>query len=227
MRWRGLRRPKFQRTAILETNAEGAVSILRKAVAFFTQQRVGLLAAGGASGTGFVIHRISEQSSASGRGRGSRGRAPSAGGGERRGGSWSAPSYFKVRYWGVGPVLGYEYLQSCMCIADDKGLASFTTSGALLGLDATLEAGSGMSRRARTQQLRADTATRTFTIASGILIGTVLRAGVLSVDQETNEALFGEGVTPEQLLAGAERGGVQPPEEFGELYELLNLLSQE
>ena len=61
---------------------------------------------------------------------------------------WSAPSYFTLDSLGPGFVVGYQYTQSCLCIRDEKGLATFMETGAMLGAEVTVEVGGAMEGRA-------------------------------------------------------------------------------
>lgn len=74
-----------------------------------------------AQGTGFVLRRLDA-------------------------GAWSAPSYFVARNVSAGVVLGYESVQTLLCMRDERALERFQRTEAQIGGDLTFAFGAGQVR---------------------------------------------------------------------------------
>ncbi|GIM17381.1 hypothetical protein Vretimale_19933 [Volvox reticuliferus] len=67
----------------------------------------------------------------------------------------------------------------------------------------------------------ARTTISTYTVHDGALLDFSLLGGALHPDKRHIRAVYGEGITPDDILYGR----VQPPEEFGPLYSTLRMLT--
>lgn len=209
-------RPRQDLPNVREYNALRAAIHNAKAVAFLTQQCMGL-GLGYTSGTGFLIRRL-----------------PGRSGPWQP--SWSAPSYYRCHGFCIGALAGYEYVQQLVCIHSDRLLHQFASGEVHAGLDATLLAGGDLPRDMAARPAHIDHKARDtrlcFSLVGGVFAGLSVQVGWSGADKRMNQSLLGEltlfgpadPAEPHEVL-GSGHAAPDPPHEFDALYRLLDKLS--
>lgn len=116
------------------------------------------------------------------------------------GGKWSSPAFYTVAGINYGFQLGGQASEVVLTIMSDKGLSALLKHELTLGADAGVSLGMlGRGAKAATG-LGEDADVYAFARSQGLYAGISLDGSVITPDTGWNEALYGKGVTPEQIL---------------------------
>jgi len=138
---------------------------------------------------------------------------------------WSAPVFLKIKYGSGGISFGKAKRTTFAVGMTNNSLHSLvqTSKGhPLAGLDVTFGCGTSIVERADVIAANAagDMNTVGVTKLTGMMVDLSFASGSLSVDQKDQIGVYGEKVTPLQVLSGA----VEPPPEMQPLYAELSLM---
>ena len=119
-----------------------------------------------------------------------------------RDGTWSNPSYISITGGSVGFQAGVSSTDVILVFRTERGVDSIVHGKFTLGADASAAAGPvGRTATAATDaQLRAEI--YSYSRTRGLFAGAALDGSVISIDNDANLAVYGEGVTPRRIFAG-------------------------
>ncbi|NZA25865.1 lipid-binding SYLF domain-containing protein [Luteimonas sp. SJ-92] len=123
-------------------------------------------------------------------------------------GTWSAPSFVRLTGGSIGLQAGVQSADVVLVFRNDRSLESVVNGKFTLGADAGVAAGP-LGRNASTAtdgQLKAEI--WSWSRARGLFAGVALDGAVLSIDDDANEAVYGQGTTPRMIFEG--RAGQAP-----------------
>jgi lipid-binding SYLF domain-containing protein len=117
-------------------------------------------------------------------------------------GTWSAPSFVKLTGGSIGLQAGVQSADVVLVFRSERGLESIVNGKITLGADAGVAAGP-VGRNAATAtdgQLKAEI--WSWSRARGLFAGIALDGAVLSIDDDANQAVYGQGTTPRMIFEG-------------------------
>jgi lipid-binding SYLF domain-containing protein len=119
-----------------------------------------------------------------------------------RDGVWSNPSFVNLTGGSVGFQAGVSSTDVVLVFRTERGVDSIVHGKFTLGADASAAAGPvGRTAQASTDaQLKAEI--YSYSRARGLFAGVALDGSVLSIDNGSNQLIFGEGVTPRRIFEG-------------------------
>lgn len=132
-------------------------------------------------------------------------------------GPWSAPIMMALEQGSLGFQIGGEGTDFVILVTNDAGARSVMKSKVKLGSDASI-AGGPVGRTAEastTGSMKAEMLS--YSRSKGVFAGVSLSGASLHVDGDANKSLYGEKVTPEQIMAGS----VSTPDTAKSLIETL------
>jgi SH3 domain-containing YSC84-like protein 1 len=137
-------------------------------------------------------------------------------------GPWGAPSMMVLEGGSFGFQIGGQATDFVLLVMNDRGGHSLLHSKVKLGADATAAAGPvGRAAEADTDAyMRAEILT--YSRARGLFAGVSLEGATLHPDKDGNEALYGQGVTAEQIVFN---GSTTTPEAADQLVSILQKAS--
>ncbi|MGA9421306.1 MAG: lipid-binding SYLF domain-containing protein [Rhodanobacteraceae bacterium] len=117
-------------------------------------------------------------------------------------GVWSNPSFITLTGGSVGFQAGVSSTDVVLVFRTERGVQSIVHGKFTLGADASAAAGPvGRSAQASTDaQLKAEI--YSYSRARGLFAGVALDGSALAMDNEANQAVYGEGVTPRRIFEG-------------------------
>jgi len=123
-----------------------------------------------------------------------------------RDGTWSNPCFVSLTGGSVGFQAGVSSTDVVLVFRTQRGVDSIVHGKFTLGADASAAAGPvGRSAQASTDaQLKAEI--YSYSRARGLFAGAALDGTALTIDDEANEAVYGEGVTPRRIFEGGVSG---------------------
>ena len=118
----------------------------------------------------------------------------------RNGDGWSAPSFVELEKGSIGFQIGGESVDLVYLVMNENGVRHMIANKVSLGAEASAAAGPvGRDTRAMTDaQMKAEILS--WSRASGVFAGVNLSGGSLRPDVDTNEAMYGKGVTAKSIL---------------------------
>jgi lipid-binding SYLF domain-containing protein len=121
-------------------------------------------------------------------------------------GTWSNPSFVKLTGGSVGFQAGVQSSDIVLVFRGNRGLDSIVNGKLTLGADASVAAGPvGRTAAAATDgQLKAEI--WSWSRARGLFAGIALDGAALSIDDDANQAVYGEGNTPRMIFEGRATG---------------------
>lgn len=137
-------------------------------------------------------------------------------------GPWGAPSMMVLEGGSFGFQIGGQATDFVLLVMNDRGAQSLLHSKVKLGADASAAAGPvGRSAEADTDAyMRAEILT--YSRSRGIFAGVSLEGATLHSDNEGNEALYGHGVTAQDIVF---KRNVRAPEAAEQLISVLQKAS--
>ena len=115
-------------------------------------------------------------------------------------GPWGAPLMITMGGGSVGLQIGGEAVDLVLLIMNSKGVRSLLESQFTLGADVSVAAGpKGRTSEAATDiQMQAEILS--YSRTHGLFAGVSIEGAVLKQDEDANERLYGEAVSPKRLL---------------------------
>jgi lipid-binding SYLF domain-containing protein len=119
-----------------------------------------------------------------------------------RDGTWSNPSFISLTGGSVGFQAGVSSTDVILVFRTQRGVESIVHGKFTLGADASAAAGPvGRSAHASTDaQLKAEI--YSYSRARGLFAGAALDGTALTIDNDANQAVYGEGVTARRVFDG-------------------------
>ena len=120
-------------------------------------------------------------------------------------GTWSNPSFLSMTGGSIGFQVGVSSTDVILVFRTERGVDSIVHGKFTLGADASVAAGPvGRTAQASTDaQLKAEI--YSYSRARGLFAGAALDGSIIAIDNDANQAAYGEGVTPRRIFAS---GGV-------------------
>lgn len=117
-------------------------------------------------------------------------------------GTWSNPAFLTLTGGSLGFQAGVQSTDVVLVFRSQRGVDSIVHGKFTLGADASAAAGPvGRSAQASTDaQLKAEI--YSYSRARGLFAGVALDGSVLSMDHDSNQAVYGDGVTPRRIFEG-------------------------
>ena len=117
-------------------------------------------------------------------------------------GTWSNPSFISMTGGSIGFQAGVSSTDVILVFRTERGVDSIVHGKFTLGADASAAAGPvGRTATAATDaQLRAEI--YSYSRTRGLFAGAALDGSVISIDNDANQSVYGEGVTPRRIFAG-------------------------
>jgi lipid-binding SYLF domain-containing protein len=119
-----------------------------------------------------------------------------------RDGTWSNPSFVNLTGGSVGFQAGVSSTDVVLVFRTERGVDSIVHGKFTVGADASAAAGPvGRTAQASTDaQLKAEI--YSYSRSRGLFAGVALDGSVLSIDNSSNQLIYGEGVTPRRIFDG-------------------------
>jgi lipid-binding SYLF domain-containing protein len=119
-----------------------------------------------------------------------------------RDGTWSNPSFINLTGGSVGFQAGVSSTDVVLVFRTERGVDSIVHGKFTVGADASAAAGPvGRTAQASTDaQLKAEI--YSYSRSRGLFAGVALDGSVLSIDNSSNQLIYGEGVTPRRIFDG-------------------------
>ena len=117
-------------------------------------------------------------------------------------GTWSNPSYISMTGGSIGFQAGVSSTDVILVFRTERGIDSIVHGKFTLGADASAAAGPvGRTAQASTDaQLAAEI--YSYSRARGLFAGAALDGSVIAIDNDANQAVYGDGTTPRRIFAG-------------------------
>jgi len=117
-------------------------------------------------------------------------------------GVWSNPSFISMSGGSIGFQAGVSSTDVVLVFRTQRGVDSIVHGKFTLGADASVAAGPvGRTAQASTDaQLRAEI--YSYSRARGLFAGAALDGSIISIDNDANQAVYGDGMTPRRIFAG-------------------------
>jgi len=119
-----------------------------------------------------------------------------------RDGTWSNPSFVSLTGGSIGFQAGVSSTDVILVFRTQRGVDSIVHGKFTLGADASAAAGPvGRSAQAATDaQLKAEI--YSYSRARGLFAGAALDGSAITIDNDSNQAVYGDGVTPRRIFDG-------------------------
>jgi lipid-binding SYLF domain-containing protein len=117
-------------------------------------------------------------------------------------GTWSNPSFVSMTGGSIGFQAGVQSTDVILVFRTQRGVDSIVHGKFTLGADASVAAGPvGRDAHAATDaQLKAEI--YSYSRSRGLFAGIALDGSVLAIDNDANQAVYGDGMTPRRIFAG-------------------------
>ena len=117
-------------------------------------------------------------------------------------GTWSSPAFVKLTGGSIGFQAGVQSSDVVMVFTGQRGLDSIVNGKITLGADASIAAGPVGRSTALATDGRLKAEIWSWSRARGLFAGVALDGAVLSIDDEANQAVYGQGTTPRMIFEG-------------------------
>lgn len=136
-----------------------------------------------------------------------------------RDGTWSNPSFVSLTGGSVGFQAGVSSTDVVLVFRTQRGVDSIVHGKFTLGADASAAAGPvGRSATASTDaQLKAEI--YSYSRSRGLFAGAALDGSALRIDNDANQAVYGEGITPRRIFEGGVSSVPNPVVDFRDRLE--------
>jgi lipid-binding SYLF domain-containing protein len=136
-----------------------------------------------------------------------------------RDGTWSNPSFVGLTGGSFGFQAGVSSTDVVLVFRTQRGVDSIVHGKFTLGADASAAAGPvGRSATASTDaQLKAEI--YSYSRSRGLFAGASLDGTAITIDNDANQAVYGEGVTPRRIFEGGVTGVPNPVVDFRDRLE--------
>ena len=106
-------------------------------------------------------------------------------------GGWSAPAFFNLSGGSFGPQIGAQKTDYVFLIMNQDGIDGLLKDKFELGGEAGVAAGPVGREAAASTNVRLDAGILSYSRSKGAFIGAALKGGVISPDNDLNEAIYG------------------------------------
>ncbi|MEO6725522.1 MAG: lipid-binding SYLF domain-containing protein [Blastocatellia bacterium] len=120
----------------------------------------------------------------------------------RTSGGWSAPAYFDLKGGSLGPQIGVQSTDFIFLFMNDNGMHSLLKSKFEIGGDASVAAGPVGRQAGASTDLRMNAQILSYSRSKGLFAGLELKGAVISTDDSDMKAVYGDGVSAEDVLNG-------------------------
>ena len=136
-----------------------------------------------------------------------------------RDGTWSNPSFVGLTGGSLGFQAGVSSTDVVLVFRTQRGVDSIVNGKFTLGADASAAAGPvGRSAQASTDaQLKAEI--YSYSRARGLFAGAALDGSAITIDNDANQAVYGDGVTARRIFDGGVTGVPNPVVDFRDRLE--------
>jgi len=136
-----------------------------------------------------------------------------------RDGTWSNPSFVSLTGGSVGFQAGVSSTDVVLVFRTQRGVDSIVHGKFTLGADDSAAAGPvGRSATASTDaQLKAEI--YSYSRSRGLFAGAALDGSALTIDNDANQAVYGEGITPRRIFEGGVTAVPNPVVDFRDRLE--------
>jgi len=136
-----------------------------------------------------------------------------------RDGTWSNPSFIGLTGGSIGFQAGVSSTDVVLVFRTQRGVDSIVHGKFTLGADASAAAGPvGRSATASTDaQLHAEI--YSYSRSRGLFAGAALDGSAITIDNDANQAVYGEGVTPRRIFEGGVTAVPNPVVDFRDRLE--------
>src|SRR5690349_15250785 len=119
-----------------------------------------------------------------------------------RDGTWSNPSFIGLTGGSIGFQAGVSSTDVILVFRSERGVDSIIHGKFTLGADASVAAGPvGRTAQASTDaQLKAEI--YSYSRSRGLFAGAALDGSVIAIDNDANQSVYGDGITPRRIFAG-------------------------
>jgi len=121
-------------------------------------------------------------------------------------GGWSAPAFFKIGGGSFGAQIGAEKIDYVLLIMNEKGLRGLLEDKFEIGGEASIAAGPVGRTASASTNVTVDAAILSYSRSKGAFIGVSLKGGVISPDNDLNEAVY--GMKARDILTGPQKVNV-------------------
>ncbi len=118
----------------------------------------------------------------------------------RNDGSWSYPFFVKLGGAGLGLQLGYESKDILMVFRSKDSVKKLMGNKITLGVDASVAAGPAGESVGKGSELDFKSEIYTYTKTEGLFVGFSVDGSVMTHDHDQNIELYGNNITPEQIV---------------------------
>jgi lipid-binding SYLF domain-containing protein len=134
-------------------------------------------------------------------------------------GTWSNPSFISMTGGSIGFQAGVSSTDVVLVFRTERGVDSIVHGKFTLGADASAAAGPvGRTAQASTDaQLRAEISS--YSRARGLFAGAALDGSVIAIDNDANQSVYGDGITPRRIFAGGVSNVPNPVVDFRDRLE--------
>jgi lipid-binding SYLF domain-containing protein len=122
---------------------------------------------------------------------------------------WTAPAFFNLGGASFGPQIGAEKTDYVMLIMNEGGLKGLLEDKFELGGEASIAAGPVGRTASASTNATLDAGILSYSRSKGAFVGASLKGGVISPDNDLNEAVY--GTKANQLLSGTTVAGKNIP----------------
>jgi lipid-binding SYLF domain-containing protein len=115
-------------------------------------------------------------------------------------GTWSNPSFVSMSGGSIGFQAGVSSTDVILVFRTQRGVDSIVHGKFTLGADASVAAGpvGRVAQAATDAQLKAEI--YSYSRSRGLFAGVALDGSVMAIDNDANQAVYGEGVTPRRIF---------------------------
>ncbi|MDR2012025.1 MAG: lipid-binding SYLF domain-containing protein [Rhodanobacter sp.] len=119
-----------------------------------------------------------------------------------RDGHWSAPSFLSLTSGGIGFQAGISSTDVILVLRTERGVETIAHGKLTLGADASVAAGpvDRSTQAIPDAPLKAEILS--YTRAHGLFVGAALDGTALTIDNDANQAVYGQGATPRHIFDG-------------------------
>ncbi len=117
-------------------------------------------------------------------------------------GTWSSPAFVTLTGGSIGFQAGVQSSHVVMVFTGQRGLDSIVNGKITLGADASIAAGPVGRSTALATDGRLKAEIWSWSRARGLFAGVALDGAVLSIDDEANQPVYGQGTTPRMIFEG-------------------------
>jgi len=117
-------------------------------------------------------------------------------------GHWSAPAYVDITGGSFGLQIGVQATDVVLVFTDEEGVKDLLKSKLKLGADVSAAAGPVGRKAELATDVLLKTAVFAYSRSKGLFAGIALDGSVISIDDDSNEKIYGKKLSAEEILFG-------------------------